>query len=303
MASVERQGDASGLKATHAIFFAHLLMFLGLVIGRDATWFGPAVESLVVGGASSLVAQPWALLTHVFVNLHPLEFVVAGAVLLLVGVSVEARLGRARFLLLYFISAVLVALSHVGLAEAGAVKDPLFAGSLGASAGLLTAYLFLFGHHRRVGNVPFPIFYLVTACFLLVVLGVVDHQNRAEIDKKIDKRVADAYKATNRTVEQRFADLAAARRLERQRTDMLAHMLGLVLGGLALVASRALARVRERYRVLREIRGLQAEVDARARVELLLVKISEEGIESLTRNERKFLRYASRFYRSRTLKV
>ena len=51
---------------------------------------------------------------------------------------------------------------------------------------------------------------------------------------------------------------------------------------------------------MREIRVLQEEVDARARVEELLAKISRDGMESLTRHERRFLRYASRFYQAHT---
>ena len=61
---------------------------------------------------------------------------------------------------------------------------------------------------------------------------------------------------------------------------------------------RVSERVQERYRLHRDISHLQQEVDARARVELLLSKISAEGIESLSHAERRFLRYASRYYRS-----
>jgi len=37
-------------------------------------------------------------------------------------------------------------------------------------------------------------------------------------------------------------------------------------------------------------------LEARARVDQLLEKISREGIDALSRRERKFLQYASRFY-------
>jgi hypothetical protein len=51
----------------------------------------------------------------------------------------------------------------------------------------------------------------------------------------------------------------------------------------------------------RQILLLEEELDARERLDALLAKISRDGVDSLTRREKKFLRYASaRFYLSST---
>lgn len=297
------KGSDKRVRATHALFFSQLIVFLVLIIGHNTVWFRWLLGHFAVGDAASILARPWSLLSYPFLNVHPLEFVVAAAILLLAGVAVEERLGRARFLALYFLTAAFVALCHAGLFAAGVVTQPLFAGALGASAGVLTAFLLLHGHERNVGNLPYPVFYLLTACSLLLVVVAVDWQNQLDHRKDAKEHAENAYKVKDRTVAKRHADLDALRLLEEQQQDVFRHLLGLALGGLSLVLTSAGGRLRARYRVRREIRGLQEEVDARARVELLLVKISEGGIDSLTRHERKFLRYASRFYRSRMQEV
>ena len=75
----------------------------------------------------------------------------------------------------------------------------------------------------------------------------------------------------------------------------------LQLGAVALAGVASAAHYQARLRVFREIRGLQQEVEARARVEQLLEKISRHGLASLSRGEQRFLRYASRYYRGGAL--
>ncbi len=293
-------GTEAGVRASHLLFCVQLVVFLVLVVGtREASWYPHVLDTFGVSGAAALLERPWTLLSYPFLNVYPLEFVVSAGVLLLVGLPVEERVGRVRFLLIYGFSAALTALAHVALYETHLVDGALFLGASGASAGLLTAYLFLLGNERRVGGIPFPVVYLLTACFLFMVLALVDHSQQDALRRKVQERQELAYAETAREPALRRADLLAIGRLERERTDLLGHLMGLAAGGLALVVSRGALHVRRRYQVLREIRVLQAEVDARARVEQLLAKISDEGMESLSRQERKFLRYASRFYQSR----
>lgn len=298
---MERSGsDDVGVRASHLLFCVQLVVFLVLVIGtREASWYPRVLSIFGLSDAASLMAHPWTLLTYPLVNVYPLEFVVSAGVLLLVGLPVEERLGRARFLLIYGVSAGLTGLAHVVLYEGGMVDAPVFVGATGASAGLLTAYLFTLGHERRVGGVPFPVVYLLAACFLFMVLALVDHSDQQALQQKIAERQDLAYAETAREPVERREELLAVARLEGQRADLLGHLLGLATGGLALALSRGAFHVHRRYRVMREIRVLQEEVDARARVEQLLEQISRDGLESLSRHDRKFLRYASRFYSRR----
>jgi membrane associated rhomboid family serine protease len=285
------------VKATHALFFLQVAIFVVLLLGENAAWYPEAIEAFAVGDAGDLLARPWTLLTYPLVAVNPFEFIAAGLLLLLVGAPVESRFGRARLLLVVFSTGALAGLVHVGLYEAGLVEGRLFLGSVAASAGLFTTYLFLFGRERRVGALPFPVVYLLGAAALAAILAFAGREDRQALARD---RAAWLEQATGEqaTPARKVEAMEAIAALEDRRTDPVAHVAGLLLGGLGLVFTLLAQRTGERYRVFREIRGLQAEVDARARVEVLLAKISDSGMESLTGSERRFLRYASRFYQS-----
>lgn len=284
------------VKATHVLCVVYFLGFLVHVIGQDAPWHLALVQALGVHDAAGLFASPWTLVTHLALYRHPLEAVLAVGILLLAGVRVEQRLGPARFLAVYLLSGALVALAHVGLVEAGVAAGRVLTGSLGASIGLLTAFLFLMPE-RRVGSLPYPICYGVVAVVLVALVGLIGvYHERALLDRTEKARAWAESGEANRP-EERVDLLWHASAQRRARPNHLVHLLGFALGGVALGTTLAAGRYRRRARVLREIRGLQEEVDARARVDELLEKISRHGMSSLSRNERKFLRYASRFYR------
>ena len=284
------------MKATHVLLGAHLGAFLVLVFGTGSPWQEELIQQLTLGDADAVVARPWTLLTHLVVNVHALEFALSVGLLALAGGAVEERLGRERFCALYFGTAGMVALAHLVLREAG-LSTGILAGTLGASCGLLTCYLFLRGRERRVGTISFPLLYLLLCFGILVGVWVVQETRTSELALRAEELATLAYGALDRTFEQRLLDLQRVARLEAIRPATWNHLLGLSLGGVALYSVSVGERLRDRYQVLREIHSLQQEVDARARVELLLSKISAEGIESLTHSERRFLRYASRFYR------
>lgn len=284
------------VKATHALLSAHVAVFLVLVFGAGAPWQEALIERLALGDAAGVLAQPWTLLTHVFLNVHPLEFALGTAILALAGGSLEERLGRARLCGLYFGTAALVALGHLVLLQAGLSRG-ILSGTLGASCGLLSAYLFVRGSGRRVGTLPFPLFYLLICFGVLVGVWAIQQSRTAELALRSQELVTIAHGALSRSFDERLADLQRAARLDALRPATWGHLLGLSLGAISLYLVQISERIRERVRVLREIQSLQTEVDARARVELLLSKISSHGIDALTRPERRFLRYASRFYR------
>ncbi|MBL4847602.1 MAG: rhomboid family intramembrane serine protease [Planctomycetes bacterium] len=284
------------MKATHVLLGAHLGAFLVLVFGTGSPWQEELIQQLSLGGAEAVIARPWTLLTHLVINVHALEFALSVGLLALAGGAVEDRLGRARFCALYFGTAGLVAFAHLVLREAG-LSSGVLAGTLGASCGLLTCYLFLRGQERRRGTISFPLLYLLLCFGILVAVWVVQETRTSELALRAQELVTLAYGALDRSFEQRLLDLERVARLEAIQPATWSHLLGLSLGGLALYSVSVGERVRERLHVLREIHSLQQEVDARARVELLLTKISAEGIDSLSHSERRFLRYASRFYR------
>lgn len=283
---------------THVLFVVHLALFLILVVGASAPWHDQLLVTLGLGDLSSLAARPWTLLTHTVVHRHPLEFMLAAGILLLAGPPLEARLGTRLMLVFLLVSTVLTGLCHAALHEAGLVW-PLFTGSIGMGGAILTGYLLLLGGERRVGSLPFPFFYVLTAAALFALVATLGLDVRRSLDDEISNLRAEALRGENLSTDERIDRLVAASEREQLRPDLPGHMLGLCMGGLGLLACRGLSRAGRRVRVLREIRDLQDEVDARARVEELLEKISRDGMSALSRQERRFLSYASqRYYRS-----
>lgn len=289
-----------GVKATHVLCFAYFVAFLVLVIGEGSAWHLHLLQTLGVSDAAGLSARPWTVFTHVLIHRDPLEGVLAVGILLLAGLRVEERLGTARFVAVYLTTAALVALAHVALVETGVAHGRLLTGSLGAAVGLLTAYLFLLPE-RKVGSLPYPVCYVVLAAALLALVVLIGFYDDRALRDRTEKSTNLAFKGENRSPEERVDLLWQASVERRIRPDHLVHLLGFSFAGVALGATLAAGRYQQRYRMLREIRGLQEEVEVRARVEVLLEKISCNGMGSLSRNERKFLRYASRFYRTQAL--
>ncbi len=284
------------MRGSHLLCLGFFLAFLVLAIGADAPWTYRAIEALSLGGARDLVERPWALLTYPVVLRDPLEAVLVAGLLLLAGAPVEERIGIRRFLALFAVSAGLVGLGHVALVEAGMTQGLILSGAVGPACSLLTAYLFVCGDERR-GGLPFPALYLVLASALGLLVLTIHHYAWTDAKERIEHKESLAYDSEARTPDERLDDLAAAGRIRRLRTDEVGHLLGLACGAAALAAVASAAHYQARLRVFREIRGLQQEVEARARVEQLLEKISRHGLASLSRAEQRFLRYASRYYR------
>lgn len=285
--------------ATHVLFGVHLLGFIILAVGASAPWYPDALLGLGLSDASGLVARPWTLVTHAFVHRHPLEFMISAAILLLAGPPVEQRLGTRLTLAFLLVSVALTGLLHVVLLAAGLVGGLLFSGSIATGAALLTAYLLLLGGERRVGSLPFPFFYVLTAAALFALVATLGLDMRRTLEEQVANLRSEALRGENLSPHDRIDKLVAVARCEQLRADLPTHLLGLAVGGVSLLCCGVLGRMERRVRVLREIRSLQDEVEARARVEELLGKISRDGLSSLSRQERRFLTYASqRYYRS-----
>lgn len=288
------------MRGSHLLCLFFFLAFLVLAIGAGAPSADRVIELLSLGGARDLVERPWALLTYPVVLRDPLEAVLVAGLLLLAGAPVEERIGTRRFLALFAASSALVGLGHVALVELGMTEGLILSGAVGPGCALLTAYLFVCGDERRAG-LPFPALYLVLASALLALVLTIHHYAWGEARERVEHKEQRAYGGEALSIDERIDELAAAGRIRRLRADDVGHLLGLALGAVALAGVASAAHYQARLRVFREIRGLQQEVEARARVEQLLEKISRHGLASLSRAEQRFLRYASRYYRAGAL--
>ena len=280
-----------------ALFAVQAACALAVLAGQIA--WDPSLSLWVVGDLRGVLESPWTLLTHGFLHRHYLEFLLGATVLLLAGPAVEEALGSLRFLLLYACSLAGVGLFHAVLASAAPeVVGPLFSGSLGASAALLSVYLLLYPGDR-VANVPGPVAYLLCALALVGVTRYVGWEMEQGLESRVEVARNDAYSGENISAAERVDLLYTAQVQSGLRPDLSSAPWGFSLGVLALGLCSGLRRVERRVRLNVGIRKLESEVHARARVESLLEKIAVEGRESLSREELRFLTRASRRYYQR----
>ncbi|MCA8924264.1 MAG: rhomboid family intramembrane serine protease [Planctomycetes bacterium] len=280
-----------------ALFAVQAACALAVLAGQIA--WDPSLSFWVVGDLDAVAASPWTLLTHGFLHRHYLEFLLGATVLLLAGPAVEEALGSLRFLLLYACSLAGVGLFHALLATAAPeVVGPLFSGSLGASAALLSAYLLLYPS-ERVANVPGPIAYLLCALALVGVVRYVGWEMAQGLEDRVAVARNDAYSGENISAAQRVDLLWSAEAQVALRPDLSSAPWGFPLGVLVLGLCTGLRRAERRLRIALGIRMLESEVHARARVEALLEKIASAGKQSLTREELRFLSRASKRYYQR----
>lgn len=101
-----RIGGTLLVAALGLVFFLLISIFGGKLMAPDAgtlvAW-GGNVDSLSLG------AQPWRLLSSIFIHNGLLHFLVATAVLILVGLQLERRTGTVIFLLVFFVSGLTAA--------------------------------------------------------------------------------------------------------------------------------------------------------------------------------------------------
>jgi len=137
--------------------------------------FAPAAGQMLVAlGALSretvVAGWLWQFLTYGFINLDPLNFVLAMLGVYFIGGAVEAQLGSRRFVQLYLSSLVIAGVLGFLLALTGVVgQGPAFGPGAAANAILLVFFLL----NPRATIVPIPIPFAVPVRFIvLLALGI-----------------------------------------------------------------------------------------------------------------------------------
>ncbi len=284
--------DTGSLRAFQLFFVLHCAGLLALRLSSDGEHTRSILDILAVharGGPSSWLSI--SLVTHVFLHVHPLEFATATALLLFLGGSVERALGATRFTVLYLGSSALSALGFQVLTNVANAPTGMYLGGLAGGCAILTAHVLLEPRKRTLGMLPAPGFFLAGATTIFALGIYLEQEPVRFLDEALKIPLTETFTA------QKWQDLVWEASL--RETLAIPHVLGFGAGAAVfatdLVAGHAIARVRMR----RQIRLLEEELDARERVDVLLAKISRDGVGSLTRREKKFLRYASaRFYLS-----
>jgi membrane associated rhomboid family serine protease len=219
-------------------------------------------EYLALSDRGVGAAYGWQFFTAIFLHEGPWHLIGNTLVLYLLGRDVESIIGQRQFLLLYLAGGVTGELGHLFLMPATSV---LFAASGGAIAVLvayatilpeleLTSMLFL------VLPVRLKAKYLAYGAFALALWGVT-----------LDRNGAVAHSA--------YLGGSVA-------GWMYAHLLGF---GRASILQRAL---RQRHAEAERLRAMTPDQFIAERVDPILDKISREGLQSLTRGERRTLAQA-----------
>lgn len=149
-----------GLIATNCLFF------VVLELADVSTQALPAADLVSEASAWSSLVFVGAL----FVHSNGFQLVISMLYLWIFGSSVEARLGRVRFALLYLICGVAAGGIHSWLhpwwAEA-------VTGSTGAVTGVLSAYLVLYPRSQVLAWIPLPVWLVeIPAAYFLGLWGV-----------------------------------------------------------------------------------------------------------------------------------
>lgn len=293
--SDHRHSDSSNLRAFQLFFVLHCAGLLALRLASDGEHARSILEVLAVQSTDrgpGGFGFTWALLTHAFLHVHPLEFAASTAILLFLGGTVERAIGTARFTLLYLASAALSAATFVALAGAYGGPQVTYLGGLAAGGAILSAYVLLDPRRRTLGMLPAPGFFLAGATLLFALVVYLEQEPIRFLEDSLKLPLSAAFTA------EKWLDLqweACVR-----ETVSIPHLLGLGVGAAVFAVDLAAVHAVARVRMRRQIRLLEEELDARERVDALLEKISREGVDALSRREKKFLSYASaRFYLDR----
>lgn len=197
--------------------------------------------------------------THILFN---------GVILWFLGVDLEARLGRGRFLTLFFGSALVGAIAHIVVQ---AIFFPVLPGQIaphliGASGGIFGLIFYV---ARETPNRPFFFFIIAVPAKVLAAILLI---------KELFPLLSNGVNSDS--------------------TAHLCHLGGLAFGlayfSRPFDAFEGLARMRERWRTVAAARLRDRIASDDAEMDRLLQKIHERGMESLTASERSFLDERSR---------
>jgi membrane associated rhomboid family serine protease len=273
--------DTNHLKAYQLFFVLHCAGLLALRLAMDGDHVKYIIELLGVQSGASVVS--WQVLTHSFLHLNPLEFVASTALLLFLGGAVERALGTTRFTILYMGSAAVSAIAFAAFAGPG--PHLTYVGGLAAGCAVLVAYVLLEPRRRALGVLPAPGLFLVCSTLVLATTIYIEQEPARALEESLKQTLPP----------QSWLDHQWE--ITSRESVALPHLAGFGVGVLLFTLDLAACWAVSRFRMRRQIRLLEEELDARERVDGLLEKISREGVDALSRREKKFLKYASaRFY-------
>jgi membrane associated rhomboid family serine protease len=280
--------DVSSLRAYQLFFALHCAGLLALkLVPEGEHGLGSILKLLAVKGGD--VAVGWSLVTHIFLHVHPLEFAVAAGLLLFAGSQVERSLGAVRFSALYLGTGAVTGFLWE-LLSVGSGNTAFFLGGIASGAAALVAYVALEPRRRAFNVLPAPgVFVAVAAFVILPTIYYLELEPSRVLDEYLRMPLTTTF----------TAETWMDRQWEYTTREAIAapHLLGFAVGAAIFGVEAIGIYVFSRLHVRREIRRLEEELDARERVDALLEKISKDGVDSLSRRERKFLKYASaRFY-------
>jgi membrane associated rhomboid family serine protease len=259
---------------------AALALFLvSLVLGLLASGQGTALEDSLLSLDSPTLRG--FLISHLF-HVDGAHLGADILVLVLAGSVLEARWGTLRFLAFYLVcvwGTASVALLGAGASPAGGVSS----GASGAALGSLLALGLLYPEHRVVRLAP-PAKYLVWALIFLGATGLL----------LLEGRPVEGFGGFH----EEEGGGGPGRGGPAPVLAVLHQVTGVAFALLVISLEPWRARVAATWRKRRETERRERLVELRRRVDQLLAKISDEGAESLTRDERTFLERASKHYRS-----
>jgi membrane associated rhomboid family serine protease len=181
--------------------------------------------------------------------------------LLVLGGVLEARWGTPMYLAFYLCAALGTAAVTVAAGTLGA-RGPS-CGATGVVLGCLAAVGMLYSDHKLIWFLP-PLKYLTWAAILLLAAGLALLDARAAPDRGFN----------------------------------LPQVSGVAFGLLFAAFEPAWERATQRWKERREKGRKERVVALSLRVDQLLEKISDSGLDSLTPEEKSFLRQASKHYKS-----
>lgn len=250
-----------------------LMLVVQLLQGRSmgAHWLALSwSESLGHGKLWQFFTYPFSVPSGDFQSsfhkvLFAWEWLVPVFILMTFGSQIERKIGWQRFGFGLAVMTLLTAVVGLVLTKLLPELGESMAGPIALGLGLLSFHLFLFPRARFFGAVPNPLAFLMLSSLMItiVVIEVLAYRSAVPLER-----------------------------------SQLALLPGVICGGSVLYFDGMFKEKRQMLRDKKEVALVIEEVDSRARVEDLLTKISVTGMGSLTAAEKKFLKNASRFYRS-----
>ena len=254
------------------IFFLDITLFLG----------GNWLRETFAASASTIVHQPWTVVTYAFLHGNVLHIAFNMFVLYLFGTPVERRMGSSTFIKYYIAAAVGGALLHMAI-----VSDTWVIGASGAVMGLALAFAMYWPDARlMLFPIPIPIkakYFVLGLALFDLTLGLLGASNGIARFAHLGGLLTGLlYFKALPIITERSRQV----REEREATRVLVHQAAMKSGEHETPAHRrTTGRARQSDSVSDD-------------VDRVLEKISTSGMDSLTADELRLLNDVSRELRS-----